>query len=108
MPASQYHTCEADLKPLSLPATFDHLHDALKDLQEDHADLEITPDFLSVLKDDKKEVEVEIQQIQDTIPDLKARLESLWQGQSEYEYELVSVFTHRGKSILVLVAIADN
>lgn len=108
MPASQYHTCEADLKPLSLPATFDHLHDALKDLQEDHADLEITPDFLSVLKDDKKEVEVEIQQIQDTIPALKARLESLWQGQSEYEYELVSVFTHRGKSILVLVAIADN
>jgi hypothetical protein len=91
-----------------LPATFDHLHDALKGLQEDHADLEITPDFLNVLKDDKKEVEVEIQQIQDAIPALKARLESLWRDQREYEYELVSVFMHRGTYLLTLGSFADS
>jgi hypothetical protein len=91
-----------------LPATFDHLHDALRNLQEDHADLEITPDLLSVLKDDKKEVESEIQEIQDTIPALKARLESIWRDQREYEYELVSVFMHRGKFPLTPGSLADN
>jgi ubiquitin carboxyl-terminal hydrolase 25/28 len=92
----------ADNQPLSLPATFDHLHDALKSLQEDHADLEITPEFLNVLKDDKKEVEREIQETQDAIPALKASLESLWVDQRDYEYELVSVFMHRGKHLLYL------
>ena len=57
----------------------------------------ITSDFLNVLKDDKKEVEREIQETQDAIPALKAKLESLWADQREYEYELVSVFMHRGK-----------
>jgi ubiquitin carboxyl-terminal hydrolase 25/28 len=83
---------------MSLPGTFDHLHDALKALQADQEDMEITSEFLNVLKDDKKEVEREIQEIQDAIPDLKARLESLWADQKVHEYELVSVFMHRGKT----------
>jgi ubiquitin carboxyl-terminal hydrolase 25/28 len=89
--------CQADIQPLPLPATFDHLHDALKGLQDDQPDLAITPDFLNVLKEDKKEVELEIQQVKDAIPNLKAQLESLWADQREYEYELVSIFMHRGK-----------
>lgn len=94
--------CGAHRQPLSLPATFDHLHDALQTLQVEHEDLDVTPEFLAVLKDDKKEVEREIQETQDAIPALKASLERLWSGDKVHEYELVSVFMHRGESIWLI------
>jgi hypothetical protein len=75
---------------MSLPGTFDHLHDALKALQAGQEDMEITSDFLNVLKDDKKEVEREIQETQDAIPEIKARLESRWVDQKVPVYERVS------------------
>lgn len=101
-----HRTDEADFQPLSLPATFDHLHDALKTLQTDYADLEITPDFLNVLRDDRKEVEDEIQLARDLIGIHKARLNLLWSDEGKYEYELVSVFMHRGESFVVFVIYA--
>ena len=60
--------------------------------------MDITPEFLNVLKDDKKGVEREIQETQDAIPALKASLESLWVDHNVHAYELVSVFMHRGKT----------
>lgn len=86
-------------QPQSVPATFDHLRDSLTKLQSLDADLDISDDFLSALKTEKDRVQEDIEAIQTAIPRLREKLDSLWVEQRTCEYELVSVFMHRGQLI---------
>jgi chromosome segregation ATPase len=60
-------------------------------------ELGITDDLLEALKNDKKEVEEEIERVQQTISTLRRSLDDVWSESRDCEYELVSVFMHRGK-----------
>jgi ubiquitin carboxyl-terminal hydrolase 25/28 len=82
---------------MSIPGTFLHAREALAILAEDEA-LGITPDFLAALDDEGEEVKKEIERLEGVLPDLKIKLNQIWEGETEYEYELVSVFMHRGGS----------
>ena len=81
---------------MSIPGTFLHAREALGILAEDEA-LGITPDFLSALDNEAEEVKKEIEALEGVLPELKVKLDSIWEGNREYEYELVSVFMHRGE-----------
>ena len=81
---------------MSIPGTFLHAREALAILAEDEA-LGITPDFLTALDNEGEEVKLEIERLEGALPDLKKNLDQIWEGQHEYEYELVSVFMHRGE-----------
>lgn len=84
---------------MSIPGTFLHAREALSILAEDEA-LGITPDFLSALDNEGEEVKKEIEQLEGALPDLKKKLDKIWENSKEYEYELVSVFMHRGKFLI--------
>ncbi|OCF36740.1 hypothetical protein I316_01336 [Kwoniella heveanensis BCC8398] len=101
-------------KPLSIPQTFKHASAALRqlaassdsDLHEVSADL--NEDLFQALDAESTAVENEIAQLQDSLPRLKERMEAIWSadddtsgsvgGGEEWDYELVSVFMHRGKN----------
>lgn len=87
----------ADKQPMSIPATFVHAREALSTLTED-VTLGITPDFLVALDNEAEEVKKEITALEAELPALKRRLDAIWEGAQQYEYELVSVFMHRGKT----------
>ena len=75
--------------------TFQHVREALP--QIDLPELDLPPEFLNALKSEGEEVTVEINGLENQLPALKRKLDALWAGPQEYEYELVSVFMHRGK-----------
>ena len=81
---------------MSIPLTFQHVREALSQMQND-SELNITPDLLEALEAEGEEVTVEINGLEDQLPGLKRRLEALWKGERNYEYELISVFMHRGE-----------
>ena len=60
-------------------------------------ELDLTPDFLEALEAEGEEVTVEINGLEDRLPNLKRNLDLLWTTSKHYEYELVSVFMHRGE-----------
>lgn len=85
---------------MSIPGTFLHARAALASLAADESmGIEgITPDFLAALDNEAEEVKREIETLEGKLPELKQRLDGIWQGEKQYEYELVSVFMHRGKT----------
>jgi len=84
---------------MAIPLTFQHVRESLGLLQSEH-DLDITQDFLEALGAEEKELTAEIIRLEDSLPVLKRGLESLWEDAREHEYELVSVFMHRGEAPL--------
>jgi ubiquitin carboxyl-terminal hydrolase 25/28 len=60
--------------------------------------LGITEDFLHALDNGAEEVLREIETLEGRLPELKRQLDEMWQGNNEFDYELVSVFMHRGKT----------
>ena len=83
---------------MSIPDTFRHVKEALGQVGPDIPNLDVTPDFLQALEAEGEEVAVEINGLEDALPVLKRKLDNVWNGQNEFEYELVSVFMHRGKT----------
>ncbi|EIW70776.1 hypothetical protein TREMEDRAFT_68214 [Tremella mesenterica DSM 1558] len=71
-------------RPLSIPSTFLHVH--------------ITPDLLHALTSESDEVKREISQLELKLPEMRKELDEIWKGKTEWEYELMSVFMHRGKT----------
>lgn len=85
-------------KPLSMPATFEHLRGAFEHLSSEHeTELDITKDFLDALTAEVEEIKAEIRRLEESLPALKKRMDGIWEGEREFEYELVSVFMHRGE-----------
>ncbi|WWC70309.1 uncharacterized protein I206_104259 [Kwoniella pini CBS 10737] len=93
-------------KPLSIPDTFKHVSSSLKQLSQSDIDIpelqhNISLDFLNALEAEATEVEKEIVNLQARLPELKKQMDEIWyipSGEDEWEYELVSVFMHRGKN----------
>ncbi|KAK8864283.1 hypothetical protein IAR55_001529 [Kwoniella newhampshirensis] len=91
-------------KPMSIPQTFRHASTALRQLAESEQndpDLsqQLTADFVSALETEAEQVDLEIASLQDSLPRLREKMDKLWQSDiDDWEYELVSVFMHRGKS----------
>jgi hypothetical protein len=77
--------------------TFQHVRESLSQLPNE-LDMDISSDFLDALQTEGEEVTVEINGLEDQLPALKRQVDALWEGEREYEYELVSVFMHRGES----------
>ncbi|WVQ72603.1 hypothetical protein IAR50_002161 [Cryptococcus sp. DSM 104548] len=102
-----------NLQPLSIPETFKHASSALRYLASEDVTKEI-PELEGVLEDDLfdhldaegLETEKEIEELQASLPRLKARIDEIWDvkdgeaksEKDEYQYELVSVYMHRGKT----------
>ncbi|KAK4684659.1 hypothetical protein P7C73_g5509, partial [Tremellales sp. Uapishka_1] len=84
-------------KPLSIPATFQHVREGLQQLQ-DIPELDITEDFLNAIRVEGEGVAVEINGLESQIPALKAKIDAVWEDSQEIVYELVAVFMHRGKT----------
>lgn len=84
-------------QPLPILTTLTHTRDALQVMSEDD-NLGITPDFLSALEQEATEVQREIMQLDESLPALKRKLDAIWEADHAFEYELVSVFMHRGKT----------
>lgn len=86
-----------DRKPLSIPATFDHVRQALQQITE-FPELELSPDFLDALQSEGQSVTAEIEELHASLGRSKVELDEMWANQVDWEYELVSVFMHRGES----------
>ncbi|ORY34116.1 hypothetical protein BCR39DRAFT_518545 [Naematelia encephala] len=84
-------------KPLSIPRTYQHVREGLAKMTN-IPELEISQDFLAALEVEEKDATEEIKQLEERIPVLKANLDNLWADSREVEYELVSVFMHRGRT----------
>lgn len=84
-------------QPLSVKDTFTHLHKSLVHLKEVDPDLDITDDFLAAVEPEADRVQQEINALETSIANLRQKLDTLWADQAAYEYELVSVFMHRGR-----------
>jgi ubiquitin carboxyl-terminal hydrolase 25/28 len=78
--------------------TFKHLHKSLVALKALDPDLDITDDFLAAVEPEADRVQQEMNALESSITSLRQKLDALWDTQAEYEYELVSVFMHRGRS----------
>ncbi|WWC89454.1 uncharacterized protein L201_004378 [Kwoniella dendrophila CBS 6074] len=91
-------------KPLSIPETFKHVSSSLKQLTQSDIELpelsqDLTHDFFDALESKSASVESEITALQESLPNLKQRMNEIWHDSNDdWEYELVSVFMHRGKS----------
>lgn len=82
---------------MPIPMTFQHVRESLSQLPNE-LDMDISSDFLDALQTEGEEVTVEINGLEDQLPALKRQVDAVWEGEREYEYELVSVFMHRGES----------
>lgn len=80
-----------------MPATFAHAYQALQQFK-DQPEHGITEDFLAALRAEGEGMEAEIADMGTCLVGCKQELDDLWRGENEYEYELVSVFMHRGKT----------
>jgi ubiquitin carboxyl-terminal hydrolase 25/28 len=58
----------------------------------------VTPEFLDQLKAEVTFVADELALLRIQATELKTKLEAVWAGSTEVEYELTSVFIHRGTS----------
>lgn len=85
------------MQPLSIPDTFDHVKSALGQIT-DMPELDITSDFLEALGREQVAAKQDIERLQRKLVDRKLELDQLWADDHSYEYELVSVFMHRGKT----------
>jgi hypothetical protein len=56
------------------------------------------PDVADALGQEAGELEAERKEVQGWIEELRREIASVWEGQKEAEYELVSVFMHRGEA----------
>ncbi|ORX36800.1 hypothetical protein BD324DRAFT_627205 [Kockovaella imperatae] len=84
-------------KPMSIPDTIKHVRDSLGFISGD-AEFCISSDFLEALDAEVEITTAEIAQLEDQIKILKQSIEGIWTGSQDYEYELVAVFMHRGKT----------
>ncbi len=91
---------------MPVPLTFQHVRESLSNLQNE-TDLDLTPDFLEALEAEGEEVTVEINGLEDQLPGLKRKLDALWDGERDFEYELVSVFMHRGEQVCCTIVQAN-
>lgn len=85
-------------QPLPVKDTFTHLHKSLAHLKLLDPDLDITDDFLAAVEPEADRVQQEMDALETSIANLRQKLDTLWADQPAYEYELVSVFMHRGRS----------
>lgn len=85
-----------DRKPLSMPGAFRHVREALAQIKE-VPDLDINQDYLSALESEEQRVTAEIEKCQAELVETKEKLDEVWKDERGMEYELVSVFMHRGK-----------
>ena len=85
---------------MSIPDTFQHVRDSLGVMSEDPA-LDITSDFLEALTVEGEAAKTEITQLEEQIKQYKETIETIWVGNSEFEYELVAVFMHRGERLFI-------
>lgn len=72
------------------------------------AELNITPDLIEGLEVEAEEVNVEINGLEDELPRLRRQLDALWEGNNEIEYELVSVFMHRGEPFSIITSVGAD
>nr|KIR50274.1 ubiquitin carboxyl-terminal hydrolase 25/28 [Cryptococcus bacillisporus CA1280] len=100
--------------PLSIPSTYKHASSALKQLASSGLDISelndvLSPELYDALDREGDEVIKEIEELQQELPKLKERMDEIWKdvhGEEEeedehvksYDYELVSVYMHRGKT----------
>jgi hypothetical protein len=56
------------------------------------------PDVADALGQEASELEAERKEVQERIDDLRREIASIWEAEKEAEYELVSVFMHRGEA----------
>ena len=80
---------------MPIPLTFQHVREALPTI--DLPELDLPREFLEALELEGEEVTAEINGLELQLPVLKRKLDALWAGCQEFEYELVSVFMHRGE-----------
>nr|ODN88380.1 hypothetical protein L203_02993 [Cryptococcus depauperatus CBS 7841] len=94
-------------QPLSIPQTLRHASAGLRELAMPDLvmlDLQsvVMPDLLDALNEEASEVDKEIEELQQSLPRLKARMNEIWKEEQENDedcvYELVSVFMHRGRT----------
>lgn len=95
------HVTDAVLnrQPLPVKDTFTSLHKALVALRAVDPDLDITDDFLAAIEPEADRVQLEMNELEQLISKCRIKLDQLWSDSSTYEYELVSVFMHRGRSV---------
>ncbi|KAF9257095.1 cysteine proteinase [Marasmius fiardii PR-910] len=62
------------------------------------ADIDIDPDLVRLLSEEKDAVAREIEELRTHISNQKAALEDIWKDDKNVPYELTSVFIHRGTS----------
>lgn len=67
-------------------------------LQSLDTDLDISNDLIAAIEPEEARVDTEIEELEISISNLRRKLDALWADAGAYEYELVSVFMHRGKS----------
>lgn len=99
--------------PLSISSTYKHASSALRQLASSHLDIPelkevLSPELCDALDREGDEVIREIEELQQELPKLKERMDEIWRdvhGEDEedehvkaYDYELVSVYMHRGKT----------
>lgn len=80
---------------MSIPDTFKHASEALRAL-DDQGVVQGSSDFWDALKAEGEETSAEIAKLEESLPTLKRKLDSIWDTR-HFEYDLVSVFMHRGK-----------
>ncbi|KIR55761.1 ubiquitin carboxyl-terminal hydrolase 25/28 [Cryptococcus gattii Ru294] len=100
--------------PLSIPSTYKHASSALKQLASSGLDISeldgvLSPELCDALDREGDEVIKEIEELQQELPKLKERMDEIWKDVhreeeeedehvKSYDYELVSVYMHRGKT----------
>ena len=85
---------------MSIPATVKHVSESLSHMKYE-LDVELPTHLLDALYQEGEEVTVEINDLENQLTTLKRKIDALWEGAREYEYELVSVFMHRGESTVL-------
>lgn len=101
--------------PLSIPSTYKHASSALRQLASSGLDISelndvLSPELCDALDREGDEVIKEIEELQQELPKLKERMDEIWKDVhreeeeeedehvKSYDYELVSVYMHRGKT----------
>ncbi|WVQ82427.1 hypothetical protein IAT38_004555 [Cryptococcus sp. DSM 104549] len=104
-----HHLTKAN--PISIPGKFAHVASALRELSRTDIELPelngvVTSEFCEALDGQSQATAAEITSLQEALPRFMTQMDELWksgdkEGDSdvgEWDYELVSVFMHRGKT----------
>ncbi|KAJ3575232.1 hypothetical protein NP233_g1222 [Leucocoprinus birnbaumii] len=100
---AELNTCRERLRTLSggknspFDTCIEHSISFLSGL-ENSSEIGVDDDFLFNLNNERTHVQDEIQQLRERAKALKDELEDLWSSSKDVEYELTSVFIHRGSS----------